>query len=466
MMITDDKYIPVDDAMERFENHLLSHDRVIFSAKFGDGKTFFLNKFEEKCKKSPNSPFEFVTLYPVNYQVLVNKDIFELIKHNVLLQILQLGMIDTNYEVTDKMAFEFYVQSHFCSVAESFFSMLNELGADDLFTNSLFGIFKTIGWFKSLKDKVSELKQKSAQTEFLDKYLSTFDENSVYENDIITKIIRDNIQAYQNKHNKKVVLVIEDMDRLDPAHLFRIMNVFSAHMDYGYRSLQSTDDTLIDNKFGVSNVVFVMHAENTEAIFHHFYGNGADYEGYMSKFYNKDIFHFSLAEEKEKYALNLIIKMTGLSEDKLGEFFSTGFFENVTMRSIKFALDKVDEQFQSLELKPGVKANPQLLRVIVIAKRLGVGNDRIISVLAKHFRNLDRFYVDRLLPLMILNSRTNVLTGQLYVQDKQYGGCRLVVENIGDNGLCTPVIFTDYSPSDDGKDLMQKLSKMLALLGY
>ena len=158
--------------------------------------------------------------------------------------------------------------------------------------------------------------------------------------------------------------------------------------------------------------------------------------------------------------------MTGLSEDKLGEFFSTGFFENVTMRSIKFALDKVDEQFQSLELKPGVKANPQLLRVIVIAKRLGVGNDRIISVLAKHFRNLDRFYVDRLLPLMILNSRTNVLTGQLYVQDKQYGGCRLVVENIGDNGLCTPVIFTDYSPSDDGKDLMQKLSKMLALLGY
>lgn len=52
----DDNIIPVDEAMERFENHLLSHDRVILSAKFGDGKTFFLNKFKEKCKNDSESP--------------------------------------------------------------------------------------------------------------------------------------------------------------------------------------------------------------------------------------------------------------------------------------------------------------------------------------------------------------------------------------------------------------------------
>ena len=77
------------------------------------------------------SPFEFITLYPVNYQVLGNKDIFELIKHDVLLQIIQAGIIDVNYEVTDRMAFEFYVQSHFCTVGESFFEMLKSCGADD-----------------------------------------------------------------------------------------------------------------------------------------------------------------------------------------------------------------------------------------------------------------------------------------------------------------------------------------------
>ena len=108
-MILDDNFIPVDDTMEKFENHLLSHDRVILSAKFGDGKTFFLKQFKEKCKKDKKSPFEFITLYPVNYQVLPNNDIFNLIKHDVLLQMLQLKMIDVDYEVTDKMAAEFYI---------------------------------------------------------------------------------------------------------------------------------------------------------------------------------------------------------------------------------------------------------------------------------------------------------------------------------------------------------------------
>lgn len=258
MLKSDDNYIPVDDAMQRFEDHLLSHDRVVLSAKFGDGKTFFLNKFKEKCKMDEESPFVFITLYPVNYQVLGNKDIFELIKHDVLLQILQAGIIDVRYEITDRMAFEFYVQSHFCTVGESFFEMLKSCGADDMVTKGFLAAFKSVNWLKSLKDKVGEFKKEIDQTAFLDNYLSTFDENSVYENDIITKIIRDNIKLIKRKW-KASSLVIEDMDRLDPAHLFRIMNVFSAHMDYGYRSMLPINNTLVGNKFGVSNVVFVMH---------------------------------------------------------------------------------------------------------------------------------------------------------------------------------------------------------------
>ena len=94
MLNYDDDFIPVDDAIARFQNHLLSHERIVLSAKFGDGKSFFLNEFKKKCANDDNSPYEFITLYPVNYQVLENKDIFELIKHDVLLQILQLGIID------------------------------------------------------------------------------------------------------------------------------------------------------------------------------------------------------------------------------------------------------------------------------------------------------------------------------------------------------------------------------------
>ena len=465
MLKSDDNYIPVDDAMQRFEDHLLSHDRVVLSAKFGDGKTFFLNKFKEKCKMDVESPFVFITLYPVNYQVLGNKDIFELIKHDVLLQILQAGIIDVDYEITDKMAFEFYIQSHFCTVGESFFEMLKSCGADDMVTKGFLAAFKSVNWLKSLKDKVGEFKKEIDQTAFLDDYLSTFDENSVYENDIITKIIRDNIKAYQEKYGKRVVLVIEDMDRLDPAHLFRIMNVFSAHMDYGYRSMQPIDSSLVGNKFGVSNVVFVMHEKNTEALFHHFYGEYADYDGYMSKFYNKDIFRFSLAEEKEKYSLALISEETGLGEEKIKEYFDNGFLITKTIRQICFALDKVEEQFQSLRVKEDIRPNPQILKLIVIAKRLGVSNDKIISVVVKHFKDLDRFYVDRLLPLIVQNPRTGDFE-QVHVQNRQRGDYDIGVVDIRDDGMCNPSMRTAFAAPDGDKEIKQKTTNMLHLLGY
>lgn len=48
--MNNDDIIPVDDAIERFQNHLLSHDRVILSAKFGDGKSFFLNNLKRNVK--------------------------------------------------------------------------------------------------------------------------------------------------------------------------------------------------------------------------------------------------------------------------------------------------------------------------------------------------------------------------------------------------------------------------------
>lgn len=465
MLMSDDNYIPVDDAMQRFEDHLLSHDRVVLSAKFGDGKTFFLNKFKEKCMMDAESPFEFITLYPVNYQVFGNKDIFELIKHDVLLQILQAGIIDDNYEVTDRMAFEFYIQSHFCTVGESFFEMLKSCGADGMVTKGLLAAFKSVNWLKSLKDKVGEFKKEIDQTAFLDNYLSTFDEDSVYENDIITKIIHDNIKDYQKKYGKRVVLVIEDMDRLDPAHLFRIMNVFSAHMDYGYRSMQPIDSSLVGNKFGVSNVVFVMHEKNTEALFLHFYGECADYDGYMSKFYNKDIFRFSLAEEKENYALALISEETGLGEERIKEYFDNGFLAAKTMRQIIFALDKIEEQFYSIRVKENIRPNPQILKLIVIAKRLGVSNDKIISVVVNHFKDLDRFYVDRLLPLLARNPRTGELE-QVYVINRQHGDCYIAVTDIHNDGMCNPSIMTAFAVSDADREIKQRTTSMLHLLGY
>lgn len=85
-------------------------------------------------------------------------------KHDVLLQILQLGIIDVDYKVSDEMAFAFYLQNNFCTVAESLFSMLSSVGFVNQTNQSLFGVFLVIKWLKSLKDKVNEFKKEVDQT--------------------------------------------------------------------------------------------------------------------------------------------------------------------------------------------------------------------------------------------------------------------------------------------------------------
>ena len=69
-----------------FEKHLESPDnhRIIFSAKYGEGKTYFLKNIffssEENQKK-----YETVHLFSVNCAVASNEDIFELIKRDIII---------------------------------------------------------------------------------------------------------------------------------------------------------------------------------------------------------------------------------------------------------------------------------------------------------------------------------------------------------------------------------------------
>lgn len=72
----EDIKIPIDKQLEEFGNHILANPRTFLSSKFGDGKSYFLDEF----KKRNAERFVFITLYPVNYQVANNEDIFNLIK--------------------------------------------------------------------------------------------------------------------------------------------------------------------------------------------------------------------------------------------------------------------------------------------------------------------------------------------------------------------------------------------------
>lgn len=278
--------IPFND----FETMLSRNAKILFSGIFGSGKTTFLNDFFED-----NKEYESIYIYPVNYAVVSNKDIFELIKHDVLLQLL--GKVSK--EDFDKLEIPYQL------TLWTYFMSNNELAKKADFLASFLSFAETKGraflkvyeQIKSLKDGFLEFHEKFQEDDFeqVEKYLNsaTNEKGHVYEEDFYTELIRNLIEKLKEATNKKVVLVIDDLDRLDPEHIFRILNIFSAHIDY--RNVDS------DNKFDVDKVIIVCDYNNIASVFAHKYGTNADFNGFIDKFYNAIYWHNS-----SRYIKNII----------------------------------------------------------------------------------------------------------------------------------------------------------------
>lgn len=277
MKITLDK-IDISGNLNNFAQYLEKTDRIILSAKFGDGKTYLLNELRKD--EAMQDKYEFFTIYPVNYSVAKNEDVFEYIKRDIIVQLHKRKLLE-NIDLNALFA-SVLTSDDFTSVV-SFLLSFVPMGE---FYNKVYHKFLEI------KNKYDEKKHTA------DKYLSQFANRAgcIYEEDGYTKLIRMAIEWISQDHSlnggewkaKKPVLIIEDLDRLDPKHLFRILNVVSAHID------DSKQPDIVGNKFGFNNIVLVMDYDVTKHIFHHFYGVQACYEGYMSKFLSREPFRYSI----------------------------------------------------------------------------------------------------------------------------------------------------------------------------
>src|SRR3989338_165466 len=79
--------IPVDTPKGDFERfvEIDRNKRIFFSGKFGIGKTFFLQRFfEEHADK-----YDIYHLFPVRYQISSNENIIELLKYDILVELLK-----------------------------------------------------------------------------------------------------------------------------------------------------------------------------------------------------------------------------------------------------------------------------------------------------------------------------------------------------------------------------------------
>jgi hypothetical protein len=113
---------------------------------------------------------------------------------------------------------------------------------------------------------------------------------SIFERNFITHLIQfyltEKLKSKDPGAIKKTILIIDDLDRIDPDHFFRILNIFAAHID------QDLSDLSLKNKFGFDQVLFVFDKDNTRNIFHYRYGQNVDYDGYINKFYSRTIYEF------------------------------------------------------------------------------------------------------------------------------------------------------------------------------
>lgn len=385
-------YIPIEGAKTQFIAHLKANPRTILSAKFGDGKSYFLNSIIE----DNSDEFEFLSLYPVNYQVAANRDIFELIKRDILFQLMIHEMISDRIVVTNDVALSFFIQKNGVSLAQDLIPYLAELSLPPEESAKVILSFKGLKLFKILKDKFSKFKTEYDEDDKIDQFLQKVENGFLYEDDIVTNLIRKTIADYRRRTKKKIALIIEDLDRIDPAHLFRVLNVFSAHMDTANKYGVKVTESLVGNKFGLDNVVIVIDFNNMKKIFHHFYGPDTNFKGYIGKFVSSSPYYYSLKEEREKYIIQELVRITSAPESMIRAMIPIESIEDLTLRDIVKSFD-IRKQIVKQPIFHNewdtIAINVTALKVLSVMRRLCLDEDLISRAILKLLhKDEDSFY--------------------------------------------------------------------------
>lgn len=287
--------IDISNRISDFRQVFEKESRIIFSARFGDGKSYFLNQFIKSYPKASDD-YYFITLHPVNYVVEENRDVIEYIKRDILFQLIKDGKI-YDYIGTDDKVFNAVCNRESIARLADFLASIFPID----------GLKNGIESAKKLLETVREKYDEQSDVKAVDSYLNGFYgmNGSICECDAFTCLIQKTLEHQLSK----TVLIIEDLDRIDPAHLFRIMNVLSSQVDNPYYI-----DCYNGNKFGFDKIILVMDYDITKHIFQHFYGKEANYEGYMNKFLNSVPFKFSILEEAQMQVKNKLTQVFGTSD--------------------------------------------------------------------------------------------------------------------------------------------------------
>lgn len=335
--------INIDRNIQDFKQVFEAESRIIFSAKFGDGKSYFLKKFIESYPKEDND-YYFITLHPVNYVVEDNKDVIEYIKRDILFQLIKDDKIYDYKDGIDKIFDSVCNIESLDKLADFLSSILPVPGLAD-------GYKKVKKLLKSVTTICEKYKGQS-DLNVVDDYLNGFygKNGSISECDAFTCLIQKTLEHQMAKS----VLIIEDLDRIDPAHLFRIMNVLSSQVDNPYYSGCTNE-----NKFGFDKIILVMDYDMAKHIFHHFYGEAANYDGYMNKFLTSLPFRFSISEEAHRQVEDKMLAICKTEEAlKMHQQLSDGVKDRISVPiAIKQMSVRRCKEFLDIDIDASLREN-------------------------------------------------------------------------------------------------------------
>lgn len=285
-----DNLISIDSPKSEFERFVdnETNKRIFFSGKFGIGKTFFLERFFG----AHVDKYDTYHLFPVRYQISSNENVIELLKYDILVELLKkYPNAFKSQDATKGVSESFKLFTAFCKdrgLLSRFLKSAVETG-EGILSFSPDPLFQALGKLgRPLKELlILDSEFQNFKTEYLsgdkgviEKFITEIhSQNDVIATDYISHMLVEKIISI--KGDRKSVLILDDFDRMDPEHIFRILNVLSAHME--------GED---DNKFGFDHIVIVGDVRNLQSIFHHKYGEKTEFWGYFDKFFSISPFYF------------------------------------------------------------------------------------------------------------------------------------------------------------------------------
>ena len=241
--------------------------------------------------------------------------------------------------------------------------------------------------------------------DYLDGFKS--ETGTLYEFNPISNLISDLIGRRKKTvaagNARKVVLVIEDLDRIDPAHIFRILNVFSAHLD------DSEESDYSKNKFGFDKVLLLCDYDNVKNIYYHLYGEKTDFNGYISKFSPKGVYTYSLRSKVKEYMVSLLPEDLRSTFPSIIELIANEIFDEsgisrltdynlraIKMKFLDFKKSIISEKiyFSAFEIGPFIKTeNIELINLLALCKMFNVDLSALLKAKQDSLTNINVYHI-------------------------------------------------------------------------